>query len=419
MADMLLAKSSRLQELEAAMEDFVNNHCIPAEGPFEEALGHGAQRWQAVPQIMEDLKAEARRRGLWNLWLPKEFPQGAGLTNAEYAVLAEITGRSLLAPEACNCSAPDTGNMEVLLRYGSAEQKQRWLEPLLNGEIRSAFLMTEPEVASSDATNIRCTFTREPDGGYTIQGRKWWSSGAMDPRCRIAVVMGTVVGKPGQEQSSHSKQTMLLMPMDLPGVKVLRPLQVFGYDDAPHGHAEVLLDSVRVGPEALLLGEGKGFEIAQGRLGPGRVHHCMRLVGAAERSLRVAAARAVDPRKSAFGQPVLGKLGVVRQQLARSRATIEQAKLLVMACAVALDQHSGQGSRPPRVRQLIALIKAAVPIACERAIDQCLQILGSEGVSQDSPVARALIAARTLRLADGPDEVHELVVARYELKAAM
>jgi len=448
----------------------VEDFCIPAEKEFEEALGEGTTRRFSFPAparaILERLKTEARSRGLWNLWLPKEFPQGAGLTNTEYAMLAEVTGRSTLAPEACNCSAPDTGNMEVLLRYGTDAQKAKWLAPLVQGTTRSAFLMTEPAVASSDAGNIECTFERAPGGGYIIHGTKWWSSGALDPRCSVAIVMGKVVeskaaggraagggggaqkeggsgeGGDGGGRKKHDQQTMLLMPMDAPGVRVKRALTVFGYDDAPHGHAEVELDRVQVGPEALLLGEGRGFEIAQGRLGPGRVHHCMRMVGLTERCLELAGDRAVEPRKGAFGQPVLGKLGVVRQRLAQGRASIEQSRLLVLECAQSLDADANQGNgeaeggggggattgpssavqrsgvKSLRTLQLVALIKATVPLSCERVIDGCLQLYGGEGVCQDQPLARAFAGARSLRLADGPDEVHEVVVARFELKAA-
>ena len=432
MAELLFELSPRVAKLKSSLEAFVEEHCIPGEEEFERQLGEGERRWKRVPPVMETLKCEARRRGLWNLWLPKEFPEGAGLSNAEYAVLAEVTGRSFLAPEACNCSAPDTGNMEVLLRYGTQAQKAAWLGPLLEGKARSAFLMTEPEVASSDAANVACKFMRLPSGGYKVQGRKWWSSGAIDPRCNVAIVLGKVVDETGKEVNEggdrRSMQTMLLVPMNSPGVTILRALTVFGYDDAPHGHAEVLLENVEVGPEALLLGEGRGFEIAQGRLGPGRVHHCMRMVGLTERCLRLAAARATDPTKAAFGRPELGSLGVVRSQLAQARASVEMTRLLVLACAASLDSDAANrntgglqtrsGVKSVRSLQLVALIKAAVPRACERAIDHCLQIFGGAGVSQDTVLARAFVAARSLRLADGPDEVHDEVVARIELGAA-
>eukprot|EP00617_Octactis_speculum_P002270 CAMPEP_0185777942 /NCGR_PEP_ID=MMETSP1174-20130828/91257_1 /TAXON_ID=35687 /ORGANISM="Dictyocha speculum, Strain CCMP1381" /LENGTH=440 /DNA_ID=CAMNT_0028466515 /DNA_START=23 /DNA_END=1345 /DNA_ORIENTATION=- len=423
-AEILVPLQPRVKELRAKLLRFVEERCIPAEEVFESQIGKGDARWKSYPQVIEELKNEARALGLWNLWVNKEFSEGAGLTNQEYAVLAEVTGRSALAPEACNCSAPDTGNMEVLLRYGSDTQKARWLTPLLRGEIRSSFLMTEPAVASSDATNISCTFHRVPGGGYRINGRKWWASGAMDPRCKIAVVLGKIVeeGGAGGQSTTHSQQTMLLVPMDTPGMTIVRPLSVFGYDDAPHGHAEILLEDVVVGPEALLLGEGKGFEIAQGRLGGGRVHHCMRIIGVTERALEAAADRATDPAKSAFKEEYLGRLGMVQRQLARGRASLEQSRLLVLACAAALDEeaaHSATGSKTAKTRQLVAMIKAAVPVACEHVIDDCLQIHGGGGVSQDFFLARALVGARTLRIADGPDEVHERSVARFELIRAI
>mmetsp|Transcript_96449 Transcript_96449/g.274999 ORF Transcript_96449/g.274999 Transcript_96449/m.274999 type:complete len:441 (+) Transcript_96449:110-1432(+) len=422
-AELLQPLSPRVADLKRKLEHFVATRCIPSEELFEEQAGVGSERWTHVPPVMEQLKEEARALGLWNLWLPKEFPQGAGLTNGEYAVLAEVTGRSLLAPEACNCSAPDTGNMEVLLRYGNNAQQAKWLEPILNGHIRSAFLMTEPAVASSDATNIACTFTRRNEGGYVVNGRKWWSSGAMDPRCKVCVVMGRVVDAEGNATatSPYDVQSMLLVPMDAPGVTIVRALHVFGYDDAPHGHAEVDLCNVQVGPEALLLGEGKGFQIAQGRLGPGRVHHCMRMIGLTERAIEAAAARAIDPRRGAFGEETLSQLGVVQQQIARARMSVEQSRLLVLACAAALDAEAakaGTGSKSAETRALVAMIKAAVPLACYKVIDDCLQIHGGAGVCQDFFLARALAGARTLRLADGPDEVHERSVAKFEFSRA-
>jgi acyl-CoA dehydrogenase len=379
---------------------FMKQHVYPSERGYFQALASGDSRWM-VPPVIETLKAEARKAGLWNLFLP-DSDLGAGLRNLEYAPLAEIMGRSPIAPESCNCSAPDTGNMEVLVRYGTTEQKKRWLEPLLEGRIRSAFAMTEPDVASSDATNIRATITRDADE-YVINGGKWWASGAMDPRCRVLIFMG----KTDPTAPAHRQQSMVLVPMDTRGIEVLRPLTVFGYDDAPHGHAEISFDNVRVPAANVLLGEGRGFEIAQGRLGPGRIHHCMRLIGLAERALESLCRRALD--RVAFGSP-LAEQGVVREAIAESRIDIDQARLLTLMAADRMDKVGNKAARAE-----IAMIKVVAPSMALRVIDRAIQVHGAAGVSGDFDLAAAWAGARTLRLADGPDEVHRRTIARLEL----
>ncbi|MEM1438809.1 MAG: acyl-CoA dehydrogenase [Pseudomonadota bacterium] len=393
--------SPKVQALRERVEAFMNEHVYPNEQTYYDHLNTEG-RW-TIPPIMEELKAKAREAGLWNLFLP-ESHRGAGLTNLEYAPLCEITGRSPIAPEVFNCAAPDTGNMEVLERYGTEAHKQQWLEPLLAGEIRSAFAMTEPEVASSDATNVQCAIVRDGDS-YVINGRKWWTSGAMDPRCKILILMG----KTDPEADRHSQQSMILVPTDTPGVEILRPLTVFGYDDAPHGHAEVLFKDVRVPASNLLLGEGRGFEIAQGRLGPGRIHHCMRTIGMAERALEALCAR-VDSRV-AFGKP-LSAQGVVREAISDSRCEIEQARLLTLKAADMMDKVGNKVARSH-----IAMIKVVAPTMALNVLDRAIQCHGGAGVSGDFFLAYAWAMLRTLRLADGPDEVHRITIAKLELGA--
>lgn len=392
--------SDKVKALQKRVLDFMNEHIYPNEKLFREQINQG-DRWQPT-QIVEELKERARAAGLWNLFLPEsEF--GAGLTNLEYAPLCEIMGRSTMAPEAFNCSAPDTGNMEVLARYGSPEQKERWLQPLLAGEIRSCFAMTEPDVASSDATNIQSSIIRDGDE-YVINGRKWWTSGAGDPRCKISIFMG----KTDPTAPRHKQQSMILVPMDAPGVEIVRMLPVFGYDDAPHGHAEVNYANVRVPAANMLLGEGRGFEIAQGRLGPGRIHHCMRLIGVAERSLE-AMCRRVKSRV-AFGKP-LAEQGTIQADIADSRMEIEQARLLTLKAAYMMDTVGNKEARAE-----IAMIKVVAPNLALRVIDRAIQAHGGAGVSNDFGLAMAWAHSRTLRLADGPDEVHRAAIAKQELK---
>ncbi|MEN7342287.1 MAG: acyl-CoA dehydrogenase [Pseudomonadota bacterium] len=392
--------SPKVEALRERLLAFMDAHVYPNEKVYHDYLAASDNRW-VVPPIMEELKAKAREAGLWNLFLP-ESERGAGLTNLEYAPLCEIMGRSPIAPEVFNCAAPDTGNMEVLERYGSEAHKQEWLEPLLAGEIRSAFAMTEPAVASSDATNIECSIVRDGDE-YVINGRKWWTSGAMDPRCEILILMG----KTDPEADRHSQQSMILVPAKAKGIEIIRPMHVFGYDDAPHGHAEVSFTDVRVPASNLLLGEGRGFEIAQGRLGPGRIHHCMRTIGLAERALEAMCKR-VDERV-AFGRP-LSAQGVVREQIAESRMDIEQARLLTLKAADMMDKVGNKVARSH-----IAMIKVVAPTMALRVIDRAIQTHGGAGVSQDFPLAYAYAGIRTLRLADGPDEVHRVTIAKLEL----
>jgi acyl-CoA dehydrogenase len=394
--------ASALSDLSGRLSAFVEDRVIPAEAEYFAHVEQPGQRW-TIPPVIETLKREARDQGLWNLWCPhREY--GAGLNNRDYAPLAEIMGRSLIAPEVFNCNAPDTGNMEVLISYGTREQQDTWLKSLLAGEIRSAFSMTEPDVASSDATNIEASIRRDGDD-YVINGRKWWSTGAMDPRCRILIVMGKT--DPGAER--HRQQSMILVPVDTPGLSIRRPLTVFGSDDAPHGHAEITFENVRVPARNMLLGEGRGFEIAQGRLGPGRIHHCMRLIGAAQRALELMCRRAQS--RVAFGKPVSDQ-GVVRQQIALSACEIEQGRLLALAAADAMDKLGNKAAR-----NLIAMAKITIPAMAQQVIDRAIQVHGAAGLSQDTALAGLFAYARTIRLADGPDEVHQDALARQLLKA--
>ncbi len=388
--------SAKTIELQKQLAAFMDEHIYPNEAVFSAEIEKG-DRWQPSG-LIEGLKDKAKAAGLWNLFLPSE----SGLTNLEYAPLAEMMGRVVWASEVFNCSAPDTGNMEVLHLYGTAEQKERWLKPLLNGEIRSCFSMTEPDVASSDATNICASIVRDGDD-YILNGRKWWSTGGGDARCKLSIFMGKTDGN----AEKHLQQSMILVPMDTPGVKVERMLNVMGYDDAPNGHAEITFTDVRVPKENLLLGEGRGFEIAQGRLGPGRVHHCMRLIGVAERSLELMCSRA--SARTAFGKPVASQ-GVVRQWIAEARLAIDQARLLVLRTAWLMDMQGNKAAR-----REIAMIKAVAPRMALNIIDRAIQVHGGGGVSQDFPLAQFWIYARSLRLADGPDEVHLESVAKMEL----
>ena len=395
--------SERTAALQARVSAFMAEHVYPVEALYHtqlEANTAAGKRWQPLP-VIEALKPKARAAGLWNLFLPQS-ERGAGLSNQEYAPLAEIMGRVPWASEVFNCSAPDTGNMEVLVRYGSAEQQQRWLEPLLAGEIRSAFAMTEPAVASSDATNIASRIERRGDD-YVINGRKWWTSGAGDPRCKIMIFMG----KTDPEAPRHSQQSMILVPMEAPGVKVMRALSVFGYDDAPHGHMEVNFENVRVPASNILLGEGRGFEIAQGRLGPGRIHHCMRLIGLAERSLELMCRRASS--RTAFGKTVAAQT-VMQERIAEARCMIEQARLLTLKAAWMMDVAGNKAAKAE-----IAMIKVVAPNMACQVIDWAMQVHGGAGMCQDFPLAYFYTAARTLRFADGPDEVHRNAIAKIEL----
>jgi acyl-CoA dehydrogenase len=393
----------KVQELRQKLSHFFDEHIYPNERTFNSEVAANRANGNAwVPtDLIEQLKEQARDAGLWNLFLPAS-ERGAGLSNLEYAPLCEIMGRVPWAPEVFNCGAPDTGNMETIERYGSEQQKLQWLEPLLQGEIRSAFLMTEPDVASSDATNIQCSIVRDGDS-YVINGHKWWSSGAGDPRCKVYIVMG----KTDPDAPKHQQQSMILVPADATGITVHRPLSVFGYDDAPHGHMDITLEDVRVPVSSMLLGEGRGFEIAQGRLGPGRIHHCMRLIGMAERALELMSKRALQ--RVAFGKPIAAH-GVTQERIAEARIMIEQARLLTLKAAYMMDTVGNKGARGE-----IAMIKVVAPnIACQ-IIDWAIQAHGAAGVSDDFPLAYAYAHARTLRLADGPDEVHRNAIAKLEL----
>jgi acyl-CoA dehydrogenase len=384
--------SAKVRELMQRLEAFMQAHVYPAEQAYFDHVEQAADRW-TIPPLMEELKAKAQAEGLWNLFLAEFEDFGYGLSNLEYAPLAEIMGRSLIGAEVFNCNAPDTGNMEVLARFGTPEQQERWLRPLLAGEIRSAFAMTEPGVASSDATNIKCSIRRDGDE-YIISGRKWWTTGAPDPRCRILIVMG----KTDPEADRHRQQSQVLVPLDTPGVKLLRPLTVYGYDDAPHGHAELVLDNVRVPVGNLIGNEGDGFAIAQARLGPGRIHHCMRLIGCAQRALELMCQRAES--RVAFGRK-LSEQGSLREEVARSACAIEQARLLTFKAADKMDRCSYKDAR-----DLIAMIKVVAPLMAQTVIDRAIQAHGGAGLSEDFFLARAFSYARYCRIADGPDQVH-------------
>ncbi|MGM9986290.1 MAG: acyl-CoA dehydrogenase [Bacillaceae bacterium] len=394
--------SNKVKSLQEKVTGFMEEHVYPNEQLYEQQLQTQETRWCAVPEIMETLKEKAKAEGLWNLFLP-DSKYGAGLTNLEYAPLCEIMGKSIIGPEVFNCNAPDTGNMEVLVRYGSEAQKQQWLLPLLEGTIRSCFSMTEPDVASSDATNISASIVRDGNE-YVINGRKWWSSGAGDPRCKIGIVMG----KTDIEAPIYEQQSMILVPLDTPGVKIERMLPVFGYDHAPHGHGEITFENVRVPAENMIWGEGKGFAIAQGRLGPGRIHHCMRLIGAAERALDEMCKRI--QKRVAFGK-TLAQQGVVQDWIATSRIEIEQARLLTLKAAYMMDTVGNK-----EAKKEIAMIKVVAPTMALNVIDRAIQSLGAAGVSDDFPLAAHWANARTLRFADGPDEVHKAQVAKLELR---
>ena len=401
--------SDRTKDFQARLLKFMDDHIYPNEKTYAEQMAahtEAGNRWQPLP-LIEELKEKAKKAGLWNLWLPADTAEiagveGAGLTNQEYAPLAETMGRVVWAPEVFNCSAPDTGNMETIARYGNEQQRRQWLLPLLRGEIRSAFAMTEPEVASSDATNI-CTRIERQGDEYVINGHKWWISGAPDPRCKIFIVMG----KTDPEAPKHSQQSMILVPADTPGIRIVRPLPVFGYDDAPHGHAEMYFENVRVPAENILLGEGRGFEIAQGRLGPGRIHHCMRLIGQAERALEYMCKRTLQ--RVAFGKPVAHQT-VTQERIAEARCRIDMARLLTLKTAWMMDVAGNKTAKSE-----IAMIKVVAPSMACQVIDWAIQAHGAGGMSDDFPLAYSYANARTLRFADGPDEVHRNAIAKWEL----
>lgn len=397
---MDFAYTEKVAALQTRVAAFMAAHVYPNEQRFHDEVNTG-DRWEPT-RLIEELKVKARSEGLWNLFLP-ESDHGAGLTNLEYAPLCEIMGRVHWAPEVFNCSAPDTGNMEVLARYGTPAHQERWLQPLLNGEIRSCFAMTEPEVASSDATNIQSRITRDGDD-YVINGRKWWTTGAPDPRCRIAIFMGKT---DPDNTNRHEQQSMILVPMDMPGVKTVRHLPVFGYDDAPHGHAEILFENVRVPAANILLGEGRGFEIAQGRLGPGRIHHCMRLIGQAEVALEKMCRRAKS--RVAFGKRIADQT-VTLERIAEARMLIDQARWLVLNAAFKMDTVGNKNAKAE-----IAMIKVVAPNMACKVIDWAMQVHGAAGVCDDFDLARAYAHARTLRFADGPDEVHRNQIGKLEL----
>ncbi len=405
---MDFAYSDKVKALQGKLARFMDAHVYPNERRFhDEVEANRAKGNPWVPtKLIEELKPKARPEGLWNLFLPRSPRAPEGLSNLEYAPLCEIMGRVHWAPEVFNCSAPDTGNMETLERYGSEEQKRQWLDPLLSGEIRSAFLMTEPGVASSDAANIQCRIERNGED-YVINGRKWWSSGAGDPRCKLFIVMGKT--DPGA--AKYAQQSMILVPREAPGVKILRPLSLFGYDDAPHGHMDIALENVRVPASNILLGEGRGFEIAQGRLGPGRIHHCMRLVGVAERALELMCKRSME--RVTFGKPVAERT-VTQERIAEARIMIESARLLVLKAAHMMDTVGNKSARAE-----IAMIKVLAPNVACKVLDWAIQAHGGGGMSQDFPLAYMYAHSRTLRFADGPDEVHRNAIAKLELSKHM
>ncbi|KAF2866468.1 acyl-CoA dehydrogenase/oxidase [Massariosphaeria phaeospora] len=390
------------------VEKFVEEECIPADAVFTRQLGETTQqRFAAHPPIIEDLKTKARQLGLWNMFLPKShFKEGAGFSNLEYGLMAEYLGKSRTASEATNCAAPDTGNMEVIAKYGNEQQKRRWLDPLLDGKIRSAFLMTEPQVASSDATNIEMTIKRDGDS-YVLNGQKWWSSGIGDPRCEIYVVLGKT---DSNNSDKYKQQSVILVPHTALGITIHRMLSVFGYDDAPHGHGHVTFNNVRVPAANMVLGEGRGFEIIQGRLGPGRIHHAMRSIGQAEKALEWFLARINDERKKPFGE-MLHKHGVMLERVARSRIEIDAARLAVLNAAIKIDESDAKGARKE-----IAEVKVLVPEVNLKVIDRAIQAYGGAGVSQDTPLANMYAQGRTMRIVDGPDEVHLLQLGRNENK---
>ena len=398
--------SEKSLALQKRVNDFMVEYIYPHEKEIQ-AFHHNPENlWQDFPKL-EEWKAAAKAEGLWNLFLPKDYGAlSSGLTNLEYAPLAELMGRSKIASEVFNCSAPDTGNMEVFAKYGTPAQQEKWLKPLMNGEIRSAFLMTEPAVASSDATNIETSIVREGDE-YVINGRKWWSSGAMRPGCKVFIVMG----KTDPTAQRHAQQSMIIVPRDNPGVEIVRPLQVFGSVDSPEGHAEIKLTNVRVPVENMLLGEGRGFEIAQGRLGPGRVHHCMRLIGAAQRALELMCERVAQ--REAFGRKIKD-FSSIRQDIAKSACEIEQARLLTLACADKIDKFGAAGAK-----NLIAMIKISIPDMTLKVVDRAIQAHGGMGVCQDTPLAEFWIYGRTIRIADGPDEVHMYQLGRNLVKEVL
>ena len=398
---MIFETSERTRELSEKLLAFMDKYIYPSEAIYQSQLDTSKGSWQS-PLVMEELKSEARKQNLWNLFLP-ESKLGGGLTNLEYAPLCEIMGRSLIAPEAFNCAAPDTGNMETLVRYGTERQKEQWLAPLLDGKIRSTFCMTEPDVASSDATNIQSSIVRENDE-YVVNGHKWWSSGAMDRRCTLLIFMG----KSDPNAEKYRQQSMILIPKETPGVTIKRSMPVFGYDDAPRGHAEIEFRDVRIPLSNILLGEGRGFEIAQGRLGPGRIHHCMRLIGMAERALEGLCRRAKD--RVAFNKP-LSEQGVVRQQIAESRMEIDQSRLLTLYTAWKMDTVGNKEAR----KEISEIKVVATKMACA-VLDRAIQVHGAAGVCDDFGLARAYAKSRSIRIADGPDEVHTNLIGRFELK---